>query len=300
MSTPASRHPSASALSEANPLGFAPAGAVLSFRTTSGWGNVAGNWAASVSTQAATFEAWIRTAVKDSQTIILGSDSPGAAPRISVGGDQISVYWNTGGDAPGWTSADTTPVTDGRWHHIAVVFDQGAITFYKDGVATTDQLTVSSPQQAAGDLQLGAGFGATTGFTGQMYGVRVWSVARTAQQIAQYRWAPLGPPTPGLTVAASFDPDKQEIVNQVGGGTGWLRVVGQADAASIPMSSHLFAEASSHVLPVTPTAHWLEVLDLAGAILVDPIRIVDGTLTARGPGLGLVWDEMAVAKYLVQ
>jgi mandelate racemase len=87
---------------------------------------------------------------------------------------------------------------------------------------------------------------------------------------------------------------------KVGGVTGWLRVVGQADAASIPMSSHLFAEASSHVLPVTPTAHWLEVLDLAGAILVDPIRIVDGTLTARGPGLGLVWDEMAVAKYLVQ
>ena len=220
MSTPASRHPSASALSEANPLGFAPAGAVLSFRTTSGWGNVAGNWAASVSTQAATFEAWIRTAVKDSQTIILGNNSPGATPRISVGGDQISVYWNTGGGAPGWTSVDTTPVTDGRWHHIAVVFDQGAITFYKDGVATTDRLTVGSPQQAAGDLQLGAGFGATTGFTGQMYGVRVWSVARTAQQIAQYRWAPLGPPAPGLTVAASFDPDKQEIVNQVGGGTG--------------------------------------------------------------------------------
>jgi mandelate racemase len=86
---------------------------------------------------------------------------------------------------------------------------------------------------------------------------------------------------------------------KVGGVTGWLRVAGQADAASIPMSSHLFAEASAHLLPVTPTAHWLEVLDLAGAILVDPVKIVDGTLTARGPGLGLVWDEMAVAKYLV-
>ncbi len=220
MSTPASRHVSGLASSGEGLLGFAPAGAVLSFRTTSGWGNVPGNWAASVSTQAATFEAWIRTAIKDPQTIVLGSNSPGATPRISVGGDRISVYWNTGGDAPGWTSADTAPVTDGRWHHIAVVFDQGAITFYKDGVATTDQLSVGSAQQAAGDLQLGAGFGATTGFTGQMYGVRVWSVARTAQQIAMFRWAPVGPPTAGLTVAASFDPGKQEIVNQVGGGTG--------------------------------------------------------------------------------
>jgi Concanavalin A-like lectin/glucanases superfamily len=175
------------------------AGAVLSFRTTNGWGNVPGNWAASVSTQAATFEAWIRTTVKDPQTIILGSPSPGATPRISVGGDQISVYWNTSGERPGWTSADTTPVTDGRWHHIAVVFDQGTITFYKDGVATADQLT---------------------GFVGQLYGARVWSVARTAGQIATCRWAQLVPIPSGLTVAASFDPVKQQIVNLVGNGTG--------------------------------------------------------------------------------
>jgi mandelate racemase len=85
----------------------------------------------------------------------------------------------------------------------------------------------------------------------------------------------------------------------VGGVTGWMRVAGQAEAASIPMSSHLFAEASAHMLAVTPTAHWLEVLDLARAISAEPIRIVDGTLTARGPGLGLSWDEAAVEKYRV-
>jgi mandelate racemase len=87
---------------------------------------------------------------------------------------------------------------------------------------------------------------------------------------------------------------------KVGGVTGWLRVAAQAEAASIPMSSHLFAEASSHMLAVTPTAHWLEVLDLARTILATPIEIVDGTVTARGPGLGLAWDETAVAKYAVQ
>ena len=84
---------------------------------------------------------------------------------------------------------------------------------------------------------------------------------------------------------------------KVGGVTGWLRVAGQAEAASIPMSSHLFAEASSHMLAVTPTAHWLEFLDLAGALLAEPVQIVAGTVTARGPGLGLSWDEAAVAKY---
>ena len=90
MSTPASRHPSAPASPGEGPFGDS-AGTVLSFQTTAGWGNVPGNWAAAVSTQAATFEAWIRTTVKDPQTIILGSNSPRATPLISVGGDQISV-----------------------------------------------------------------------------------------------------------------------------------------------------------------------------------------------------------------
>jgi mandelate racemase len=86
---------------------------------------------------------------------------------------------------------------------------------------------------------------------------------------------------------------------KVGGVTGWMRVAAQAEAASIPMSSHLFAEASAHMLAVTPTAHWLEVLDLGRAILAEPIQIVDGAITARGPGLGLAWNEAAVAKYSV-
>jgi mandelate racemase len=86
---------------------------------------------------------------------------------------------------------------------------------------------------------------------------------------------------------------------KVGGVTGWLRVAGQAEAASIPMSSHLFAEASSHVMAITPTAHWIEYLDLARAIVAEPVQIVDGTIKARGHGLGLSWNETAVAKYAV-
>ncbi len=87
-------------------------------------------------------------------------------------------------------------------------------------------------------------------------------------------------------------------IMKIGGVTGWLRAMGQAEAAAVPVSSHLFVEASAHVLPVTPLAHYLEYLDLAGAILADPPPVVDGTVTARGPGLGMDWDEAAVARYL--
>jgi mandelate racemase len=84
---------------------------------------------------------------------------------------------------------------------------------------------------------------------------------------------------------------------KIGGVTGWLGAMGQAQAASIPVSSHLFVEASAHVLAVTPTAHWLEFLDVAGAILVEPPPVTLGRVTARGPGLGITWNEKAVARY---
>jgi outer membrane protein assembly factor BamB len=217
-------------------MGAALTGPVLDFPATDGWGNVGGNWAAPVSTGAATFEAWIRTTAKASQTIVLGSNSPGATPRISVGGDQISVYWNTGGSAPGWTSADTMPVTDGQWHHIAVVFDGGAITFYKDGTPTADRLSVTGAQQAAGIFQLGAGFGSATGFVGQLYDVRVWSVARSAQQVASWRWGPLPANEPGLTVRTSFDPARQQAVNLVGGAAGSI-TAGKVITTDLPSPS---------------------------------------------------------------
>lgn len=83
---------------------------------------------------------------------------------------------------------------------------------------------------------------------------------------------------------------------KIGGITGWLRAAGQGEAASIPVSSHIFVEASAHVLPVTPTCDWLEFLDLASALLARPIEVEDGMVTAQGPGLGMEWDDAAVER----
>jgi mandelate racemase len=85
-------------------------------------------------------------------------------------------------------------------------------------------------------------------------------------------------------------------VMKIGGVTGWLRAMGLAQAASLPVSSHLFVEASAHLLAVTPTAHWLEFLDIAAAILSEPNRIVDGRIAPRGLGLGIEWDEREVER----
>lgn len=86
-------------------------------------------------------------------------------------------------------------------------------------------------------------------------------------------------------------------IMKIGGVTGWLHAAGQAEGASLPVSSHLFIEASAHVLAVTPTAHFLEHLDIASAVLCEPLEIEDGALRPRGPGLGIDWDDRAVSQY---
>jgi len=86
---------------------------------------------------------------------------------------------------------------------------------------------------------------------------------------------------------------------RIGGITGWVEAVKLAEATSMPVSSHGFVEASAHALAVTPTAHWLEYLDIAAAVLSEAVAVEDGHVTARGPGLGIVWDEAAVRRYLL-
>src|SRR5690606_33018497 len=86
---------------------------------------------------------------------------------------------------------------------------------------------------------------------------------------------------------------------KIGGITGWLRAMGLAEAAGMPVSSHVFVEASAHALAVTPTAHWLEFLDVAGAVMQQPALVENGAIAPRGPGLGIDWDETAVRRYSV-
>jgi len=47
----------------------------------------------------------------------------------------------------------------------------------------------------------------------------------------------------------------------------------------------------------SPTASGFEYLDLAGAVLTEPLVPNKGKVVPRGPGLGLEWDEKAVHKY---
>ena len=87
-------------------------------------------------------------------------------------------------------------------------------------------------------------------------------------------------------------------LERIGGVTGWQRAASIAAEKGVPMSSHLFPEASAHLLAVTPTCHYLEYVGWANAILAEPLAIVGGAALIRDrPGTGVVWDEKAVKRY---
>jgi mandelate racemase len=77
-----------------------------------------------------------------------------------------------------------------------------------------------------------------------------------------------------------------------------LRAAGVTAAAGIPMSTHLYPEVSAHLMRVTETAHWLEWQNWADPILTEPFEVKDGhLLIPDNPGIGIEWNEKAVAKF---
>jgi mandelate racemase len=87
---------------------------------------------------------------------------------------------------------------------------------------------------------------------------------------------------------------------RIGGVTGWLRAAAIAGAAGVPMSTHLYPEVAAHVMRVTETAHWLEWQEWSDPILQQPYKVRDGMLhIPDAAGLGIEWDEKAVAAHLV-
>jgi mandelate racemase len=103
---------------------------------------------------------------------------------------------------------------------------------------------------------------------------------------------------------AALDADACDLVmpdlERIGGVSGWRGAAALAAERGIKMSSHLYPEASAHLLAATPTAHFLEYMDWADKIVQEPLRIVDGrAVVPDRPGTGVVWDERAVERYRV-
>lgn len=87
-------------------------------------------------------------------------------------------------------------------------------------------------------------------------------------------------------------------LERIGGVTGWVEAAEIAAAHRTEMSSHLYPEVSAHLLPATPTAHYLEYVDWMDTLLQEPLQIRDGhALVPDRPGHGMVWNTDAVQRF---
>lgn len=157
----------------------------------------------SFSSSSCTIEAWIRTAASDQQTIFVSPAGAGAVPRLALGDDRLQVYWDSSGRGPGVWSGDTTPVSDGTWHHVAVSMGGGSVSFFKDGVLK-DSMPVAEGLASGSDAQLGPAYGSAGTWDGQLADVRIWGVARDAADIESTMYESLGSPYPDLLANWAF------------------------------------------------------------------------------------------------
>jgi mandelate racemase len=89
-------------------------------------------------------------------------------------------------------------------------------------------------------------------------------------------------------------------LERIGGVTGWQQAASLAAQRGMKMSSHLYPEASAHLLAVTPTAHYLEYVDWVDKVVQQPLQIADGhAVIPDRPGIGIVWNAKAVERYRV-
>lgn len=87
---------------------------------------------------------------------------------------------------------------------------------------------------------------------------------------------------------------------RMGGVTGWLAAAHVADAFNVPVSPHLFTEASVHLAAACPNGVWQEHQPWWEPILTEPVEVRDGAIVLSDrPGFGVEPDEAAVRRYAV-
>lgn len=153
---------------------------------------------------AQTVEMWIKYAsvLPTYEDLYVAREDFGGGIHLGFHSGQLAV-WRVYVDqllvkAPSLPSANT-------WHHVAYTFDGWSThTLYVDGVAV-DSETTTGDKRTPTSVWLGTQDGSRNLFTGMMDEVRVWTVPRTASQIASDRSHTPPGAVDGLVAYWTFD-----------------------------------------------------------------------------------------------
>ncbi len=88
---------------------------------------------------------------------------------------------------------------------------------------------------------------------------------------------------------------------RVGGITQWVKVAGMAEAFNLPVVSHLIPEIHVHLIAAVPNGLTVEYMPWTLRLWEETPALEDGMLVVPSrPGLGLTFDDKAIARYEVR
>jgi hypothetical protein len=142
-----------------------------------------------------TKEAWIRV------------DNPIGLNQNLISGEATALYIAPDGRLGGGNLVDVsdpTPLVANTWYHVALVYNHAnnTVSLYKNGVLVASNSSVMFGPELF--FHIGA-YNFAFNFGGYMDEVRIWNVARTAQEINDNMNCAIHPSTPGLIAYFSFD-----------------------------------------------------------------------------------------------
>jgi|GEM_PF-2386707 len=138
-----------------------------------------------------TFEAWVRPLGLPSPVAIAGmlvatggSTNAGALYCFLFYNGQFGARLMKSGRDPG-VSANGGQAVLGRWHHVAVVYDEaaGSLVVYQDGQPVASIEVPFQPVTGPTEVNLGRNVAGAQFFEGEIDEVRLWTRARTAAEI---------------------------------------------------------------------------------------------------------------------
>ena len=152
-------------------------------------------------TNAMTVEAWIKTDEFDRawQAIVTKGDN---SWRLHRNGNSNNINFVAGGT----NVSGTTAVNDGEWHHLAGVHNGNNLYLYIDGNLDASSGSAGTTPNGSYNVMIGENAQATGRyFIGEIDEVRIWSTARSIDEIRENMHLTLLGNEPGLVSYFQFD-----------------------------------------------------------------------------------------------
>jgi len=129
--------------------------------------------------QGYTASAWVKVGAAQNAAAVVALSDQGKELLLGIDGTRAFARFNGGGQPV--TVTQTSELSSGEWHHLALTAGAGQLTLYVDGVAAGQASVVL--KEIGGTLTIGASSNNSYPLTGEVDEVNVSKVARSADWI---------------------------------------------------------------------------------------------------------------------